>query len=97
MRLIGLLRAGRAGTVRAVPEWMTVGEAAAYLKVDRSTLYRWVDQRLLTAYELESGGGRRYRREDLDALLKPTDAAAPSRSRKGRPRKQEGKSNGDTT
>jgi len=85
-RLKRLLPRMRAGTLPAVPDWLSVKEAAAYLKVSPSTLYRWVDQGLLTAYEFESGGGRRCRREDLDALLKPTDPDAP-RSRKGRPRK----------
>jgi excisionase family DNA binding protein len=52
-------------------EWLTLREAAAYLKVGVSTLYRWMDEGTLRYYELESGGGRRFRREDLDALLKP--------------------------
>src|SRR5215467_6516674 len=59
-----------------MPEWMTVSEAAAYLKVDRKTIYRWCDAGRLPFYELESGGGRRFKREDLDALLKPGRAGA---------------------
>jgi excisionase family DNA binding protein len=54
-----------------MPEWLTLREAAAYLKVGVSTLYRWMDEGKLRYYELESGGGRRFKRDDLDALLKP--------------------------
>jgi len=50
-------------------EWLTVKEAAAYLKVDRSTIYDWCERGLLAWYELRTGGGRRFRRRDLDALL----------------------------
>jgi excisionase family DNA binding protein len=49
---------------------MTPSEAARYLKVTRQTIYRWCDEGRLKFYELESGGGRRFKREDLDALLK---------------------------
>jgi excisionase family DNA binding protein len=54
-----------------MPEWLTVTEAMAYLKVSRRTLSRWCELGRLRFYELESGGGRRFKREDLDALLKP--------------------------
>lgn len=50
-------------------EWLTPDEAAAYLKVTRSTIYRWSDEGRLRFYELESGGGRRYNVADLDRLL----------------------------
>lgn len=57
---------------REMPEWLTVAEATAYLKVTRRTLYRWCEQGRLRYYELESGGGRRFKREDLDKLLRPS-------------------------
>jgi excisionase family DNA binding protein len=53
-------------------EWMTVAQAAAYLKVNRNTIYRWCESGRLRYYELETGGGRRFRLEDLDALLVPS-------------------------
>lgn len=52
--------------------WLTVGEAMAYLRVSRPTLYRWCDEGMLTFYELESGGGRRFEEADLDAMLTRT-------------------------
>jgi excisionase family DNA binding protein len=52
-------------------EWVTVDEAMQHLKVSRSTLYRWCDEGRLRYYELESGGGRRFKRDDLDRMLKP--------------------------
>jgi len=59
----------RNARIRAVPDWMTVREASLYLKVDRTTIYRYCDMRLLPYYEMKSGRGRRFKREDLDALL----------------------------
>lgn len=58
--------------------WMTVGEAATHLKVSRASVYRYCDAGLLRYYELESGGGRRFRREDLDELLKPKNGRRES-------------------
>jgi excisionase family DNA binding protein len=51
---------------------MTVNEAAAYLKVERTTLYLYCRRGLLPFYELRSGRGRRFKQEDLDALLTPS-------------------------
>lgn len=48
---------------------MTVNEAAAYLKVDRTTLYAYCRHGLLRFYEMPMGRGRRFRQEDLDAVL----------------------------
>lgn len=73
-RMIEFLRTSKpAARVRRVPEWLTPAEAAAYLKVTRSTIYRYMDLGLLPFHELRTGGGRRLMREDLDALLQPGD------------------------
>lgn len=50
-------------------EWYTPAEAARYIRVSRQTLYNYMEQGMLPYYELKSGGGRRLRRADLDALL----------------------------
>lgn len=55
----------------SVTEWLTVNEAAAYLRVHRTTIYQWCEEGSLPYFELRPGGGRRIRREDLDGLLKP--------------------------
>ena len=53
-----------------VDEWMTIDEAASYLKVSRRTLYRWMSSRELPFFELAAGAvARRIRREDLEDLL----------------------------
>lgn len=52
-------------------EWFTPSEAARYLRVSRQSIYSYMDKGLLPYYELKSGGGRRVRRVDLDALLEP--------------------------
>ncbi len=48
---------------------MTSDEAAAYLRVGRRTLDRWVSESLVRAYELPVPRGRRFKRQDLDELL----------------------------
>ncbi len=52
-----------------VQTWFTVAEAAAYIRVTRQTIYRYMDEGLLPYYVLKSGGGRRVNRTDLDGLL----------------------------
>jgi excisionase family DNA binding protein len=62
---------------RGPQQWFTPAEAARYLRVSRQTIYRYMEQELLLYYELKSGGGRRLRRSDLDALLeRPTGRTA---------------------
>src|ERR1700682_1073409 len=56
----------------SMPEWLNLDQAAAYLKISTQTLYRWVEDGRLVAYELPSGRGRRFKREDLDSLLTPS-------------------------
>jgi excisionase family DNA binding protein len=56
----------------SMPEWLTLEQAAAYLKISTQTLYRWVDDGRLVAYELPAGRGRRFKRDDLDGLLTPS-------------------------
>jgi len=49
-------------------DWLTLGQAAAYLGVAQSTIRKWSDRgRVPTFYT--PGGHRRYRRRDLDAFL----------------------------
>lgn len=55
----------------AMTEWLTPNEAAAYLKVNRRTLYGLMASGRLPYYQMPGGGRRRIRREDLDALLVP--------------------------
>ena len=55
---------------RHVAELMTVKEAAAYLKVSRMTLYTLMSTGRLRWVEVEGVRGRRFRREDLDRLVR---------------------------
>ncbi len=49
------------------PEWLTLPEGAAYLRVAKSTLYRWIRQGRLPLYHLGEKVAR-VKRADLDAL-----------------------------
>ena len=51
--------------------WLSVNEAAAYLKVHRTTIYQWFEDGSLPYYELQPNGVRRVKQDDLDGLLKP--------------------------
>ena len=52
-------------------DWLTVSEAATYVKVKPRTLLLWVRQGKLQAYALSGTKRRiwRFRKEDLDAAL----------------------------
>ena len=51
--------------------WMTLDEAAGYLRVSKPTIYRLCTEDKLPFYKLAGTGARRFKRADLDALLKP--------------------------
>ena len=51
--------------------WLTLEEAAAYLKVSKPTIYRFCAEGCLPFYKLAGTGQRRFKRDDLDALLIP--------------------------
>jgi excisionase family DNA binding protein len=55
----------------AKSDWLTAGEAAAYLKVRKRSLLLWVRQGKVKAYALSGTKRRiwRFRKEDLDSLL----------------------------
>ena len=52
-------------------DWLTAGEAAAYLKVKQRSLLLWVRQGKVKAYAVSGTKRRiwRFRREDLDSAL----------------------------
>ena len=49
-------------------QWLTLGQAAAYLGVAQSTVRKWSDGGRLAAF-YTPGGHRRFRQADLDAFL----------------------------
>ena len=50
-------------------QWLTLEEAAAYLKVSKPTIYRFCAEGCLPFYKLAGTGQRRFKGTDLDALL----------------------------
>jgi excisionase family DNA binding protein len=59
----------RSGQDREREELLTVEEAARYLRVTRRTLDRWRANGIGPPSIKLPSGGRRYRRQDLDAYL----------------------------
>jgi excisionase family DNA binding protein len=55
--------------------WMTVREAAEYVRVSESTMRQWVSRDVVLSYLIE--GRRLLRREDLDACPLPSRANSP--------------------
>ena len=49
-------------------EWLTLGQAAAFLGAAQSTVRKWADSGRLPAF-YTPGGHRRFRRDDLEAFL----------------------------
>lgn len=47
--------------------WLTVGGAAAYIKLSERTLRRWIATGILRSYRMP-GGGHRILRRDLDSI-----------------------------
>ena len=64
-------------------EWLTLEEAAAYLKVAKPTIYRFCSEGSLPFYKLAGTGQRRFKRADLDALLIPGQPAGRAKARAG--------------
>lgn len=54
--------------VTAVQEVMTAGEVAKLFRVSPMTVYRWADSGTLSAIRV--GGTLRFRRSDVEALLR---------------------------
>ena len=56
-------------------QWFTVDEAAKYLRISRRTVYKLVKDGRLPVYTVGAERHRRFRREDLDAALRPAGTA----------------------
>lgn len=51
--------------------WMTPKEVREYLKVSRTTFYRLISEGQLIPYQLAGTTEKRFRLEDVEALLTP--------------------------
>jgi excisionase family DNA binding protein len=58
--------------------WITLAEAAEYLRVTTRAIRRWIAEGKLNAYKLAGGHTVRLRRDEVEALLErmPTAASA---------------------
>lgn len=63
-------RDGNDSTQDPSNDWMRPADAARYVGVSRNTIYRWCKEGRLRYYTLDSGGGRRFRKEDLNSLFR---------------------------
>lgn len=57
-------------------EWFTAREAAEFLRVGRTTIYRMSKTGQLRYHVLPSGKGQRFHRSDLEAALSVQDNQA---------------------
>ena len=55
-------------------EWYTIEESATYLRVSRRTMYQLIHDGQLAAYRVGTGGHRRFRRNDLEGLMRKEDS-----------------------
>lgn len=58
-------------------EWLTLGQAAAFLGAAQSTVRKWADAGRLEVF-YTPGGHRRFRREDLDTFLATPRVVPPA-------------------
>ena len=61
--------------------WMTLDEAAAYLRVSKRTMRTLVARERVTAYRINPRGALRFKPDDLDAALQPTTGPGPLTAR----------------
>ena len=59
-------------------KWYTVNEAAQYLRVSRRTIYQLVKEMQLAPYKVGTAGHRRFRQEDIDAVMRKEQVAPES-------------------
>jgi len=57
-------------------EWFTVEEAAEYLCVSRRTIYKLTKEGRLPAFRIGKERHRRFRKEDLDKVPRPSEEIA---------------------
>lgn len=57
-----------------MPTWLTVEQASKHLQVSRTTLYRMIADGRVKAYEMPGSGRKRFKLEELDAILTPADS-----------------------
>ncbi len=51
-------------------KWYTVSEAAQYMRMSRRKIYQLCAERALTGYRAGGRGHRRFKKEELDCVLK---------------------------
>jgi len=56
-------------------EWFTVEEAAEYLCVSKRTIYKLTKEGRLPTFRIGKERHRRFRKEDLDRALRPSQDA----------------------
>jgi len=62
--------------------WYSVSEAAEYLDVSQPTIFRWMKAGLLSFFKI--GGGTRFTKEVLDAVIEKTTGLKEAEAAAGR-------------
>lgn len=53
-------------------DWLNLKETCAMLGLSANTVKRLVDEGILQAYEIKGVQGLRYKKQDVEALITPT-------------------------
>jgi excisionase family DNA binding protein len=74
------MRKGVPAHVEASSKMLRTGEACRILCIHANTLRRWNEQGIVKAYRIGPRGDRRFRRDEITALLlaQPKDSSADS-------------------
>ena len=65
-------------TQAPIQRWYTVDEAAQYLRVSRRTIYQLVKEMQLAPYKVGRAGHRRFKQEDIDAVMQKEQGSIES-------------------
>lgn len=70
-------------TTTSTPDLLTVNEAAAFLRKDRSTIYRFIKEGKITGYRIMGNGYMLFKRDELLSLLVPVEPGTSSEKDEG--------------
>lgn len=62
----------------ATDEWLAPRQVAALIGITPDTVRKWANDGILPTQRIRAGGHRRFRRSDVEALLRSGDESEPA-------------------